>query len=386
MVEATPEEAAVDATAGGVTLERLQAPVSIGGLRLPNRAILAPLAGVTDIPFRRLCNDMGAGYAFVEMLSATAIRYRARRTLEMMRRHDKEARLGVQLTGGSAGEIAEAIAFLDTQGFDSIDINMGCPVRKIVRKGWGSALLLNPAGVREIVERAREATRLPLSVKIRVGYDADCINVAETAACIAEAGAVMLTIHGRTRNERYGAPVRYDCIAEGFRQARKAARPPVCVGNGNVLDRPSALQMLHETHCDAVMISRGVLGNPWIFRELLGTRPHNPTLQEWLEGVLQHLAYHREHYGDNRMAAVVARKHLIWYMRGFRGSRAMREKLSVVESLDDARDLFRRFASEHPPDAVRFEAEQAPAHDEDPSAAMDREHDRPLADDHEPDR
>ena len=148
-----------------------------------------------------------------------------------------------------------------------------------------------------------------------------------------------------------------------------------------MLDRESATRMVRESQCDAVMISRGVLGNPWIFETLLGVRRHGPTIEEGLDGVLRHLDYHEAYYGSHRMAAVMARKHLIWYMCGFRGSRAMREVLSVVEHLDDARALFRRFAADHARGTIRFEGEHAPGHEEDPAFAMDREHDRPLADD-----
>ena len=322
---------------------RLNLPLQIGSLQIPNRVLLAPLAGVSDIPFRRICREHGAGLGFVEMLSATAVRYRAERTFRMAARHKSEPALGVQLTGATPQDVSDAIEILQERSFDVVDINMGCPVRKIVAKGWGSAILRDLDNMQQMVSRARDVCRGPLSVKIRIGYTRNEINVEETSSRIAAAGADMLTIHGRTKADRYSAPVEYTWIRRGGHCARaaKAGDGIPIVGNGNVMDMASAYRMLDEADCDAVMVSRGALGNPWVFRELTSGRSCHPTAEEWLDVVLRHMAWHGEHYGDTKLAAVLARKHLIWYAAGFDNSKLLRDRISVVESLDQARIWFR---------------------------------------------
>jgi tRNA-dihydrouridine synthase B len=182
-------------------------PLQIGTLTVPNRVLLAPLAGVSDVPFRRVCQQLGAGLTYVEMLSATAIRYKNRRTFEMMARHGDESILGVQVTGPSADEVEEAVGVLSGLGFDTIDINMGCPVRKVVGAGCGSAILRDQPRLLDTVRRARAATHLPLSIKYRLGYTRDALNVEETTRNGILGSADMLTIHGRTRSEGYDTPV-----------------------------------------------------------------------------------------------------------------------------------------------------------------------------------
>lgn len=362
--------------------EGLCRPVQVGNLHIPNRVILAPLAGVSDIPFRRICQEHGAGIGFVEMLSATAVRYRAERTFRMAARHESEPLLGVQLTGATPEDVVDAIEILQQRPFDMVDINMGCPVRKIVAKGWGSAILKDIDNMTRMVEQARKICRGPLSVKIRLGYTRGGINVEETAARIAGAGADMLTIHGRTRADRYSAPVEYDWIRRGVQCAKDVGGADmVVVGNGNVMDWSSARRMMHEGGCDAVMVSRGALGNPWVFRELTSGQACHPTGEEWLEVVLRHIDYQEEHYGDNHLAAILTRKHLIWYASGFPNSKQLREKISVVNSLDEARQWFRDFARGLGVEAVRY-AQNPERHrdqralEDDPKFSMDRKHDR----------
>ena len=284
-------------------LDILSRPLSWGTLQLPNRVVLAPLAGVTDLPFRRICADYGAGLTYVEMLVSVAVIYRSRRTWEMMKRHDAEPRLGVQLTGRNVDEVIKAAAILDEQGFDTIDINMGCPVRKVVHSGSGSAFLRDPQRISDTLTGVKSVVTRPLSAKCRIGFTKESLNITEVAPRMVRAGCDGITIHGRTRDCTYAAPVQYDVIRSGVEAAR-AVRPDMPIlGNGNVFDRETAALMIRRTGVDGLMVSRGALGNPWIFAEL--TRPdfQQPTLAEWLDGVLRHFDYHAQYYGDTEYSA-----------------------------------------------------------------------------------
>lgn len=361
----------------------LSQPLQIGSLTVPNAVYLAPLAGVSDVPFRRICTELGAGLTYVEMLSSIALLHGNRRTREMLGRHADEKILGVQVTGPKPELVAESVRLLHEKGFETIDINMGCPVRKIVGSGSGAAFLKDVERIRRTVELARAATTLPLSIKIRIGFTPETINVEETAAIIAEQGADQITIHGRTREDSYGIPVSYPGIARGIRAAKARKPDIVTIGNGDVMDAESALTMVQETGCQGVMISRGALGNPWIFEEVLGRRTRPPTLAEWGEVVVRHLEYHEAFYGDNELAARLTRKHLIWYASGFPHTHRLREQINHVASLPEARAIIRRFVAELPAELRRFEDTGAAAklaRNHDPKFEMDRQLDRGVGD------
>ncbi len=361
-------------------------PLRIGRVEIPNRAILAPLAGVSDVPFRRICQEMGAGLTFVEMLSARAIVLDRNSTARIFDRHPDEPRLGVQVTGGSAEDVARAAIRLEGMGFDMVDINMGCPVRKIVAKGWGSAILSDPDRLEATVARTRESVGIPVTAKIRLGFIPEQSTAEDSARRIARAGAAMLTVHGRYRGETYGVPCRRHAIRDAARAAREL-RPdlPVC-GNGDVLTVADALRMVEETGCDAVMVSRGALGNPWLFRHLTSGRIEEPTPGEWLDVVLRHLDYHQSFHGDHMGTVFSARKLLVWYVTGFPGCRRLREELSTVDSLDTARRRIRELVATLPPDLRRFQERQAANEHPldrsprlDPKGDMDRRWDRAAA-------
>ena len=361
----------------------LSEPISLGSLSVPNRVWLAPLAGVSDVPFRRICQELGAGLTYVEMLSAVAIQHHNKRTLDMCKRHADEPVLGVQVTGPTASGVAEAIDFLSTLPFDTIDINMGCSVRKVIKSGSGSGILSEPERITATVEAARTATARPLTVKTRLGMTRRSITIEDTARRVAEAGADGFTIHGRTRDERYGARADHIGIAQGVRTARAHATCPlVTVGNGDLFDWASIQQMHTETGCDAVMISRGALGNPWIFREAQQQQTVHPRLDEWAEVVLRHLDYQEAHYGDTHLAAIMMRKHLLWYIKGYPCNKELGAKVGYIESVEEGRQHIRQYASEFPGDIIRFEgAHRADSrfgtHSKyDPKYEMDRSHDR----------
>lgn len=338
--------------------------VNIGPLTLDGRVFLAPLAGVSEAPFRRICQELGASLTYVEMLSAAAICYKNKRTIEMRYRHPSEKILGVQLTGNNAEEIARAIAILDKEGFETIDINMGCPVRKVVTSGAGSAILKEPERISKTVQMARESTQKPLSAKVRLGYTRDTINIEDTVARLCQNHVDMYTIHGRVRNERYDVPCDMESIAKGMPQTDPNTEENVLsthknilrVGNGDIFCAPSAQKMRDITKCDAVMVSRGALGNPWVFLQIRGLVKTHPTFEEWLDVVLRHLDYQQEHFGHTNLAAVLMRKHLLWYAKGFPGSKALREALNSVETLDDARERLRAFAKNVSKQFVRYDS------------------------------
>jgi nifR3 family TIM-barrel protein len=340
--------------AGKVT--DLSQPIRIGNLEVPNRVFLAPLAGVSDVPFRRICRDMGAGLAFVEMLNANTVIHATRRIRRLTSRHSSEDVLGVQVTGPQAERVAEAVTLLDRQGFDLIDINMGCPVRKIVSRGSGSAILKDLDRLEDTVALSRAATRKPLSVKVRLGFTREETNIEQTSPLVAGAGADMFTIHGRARSERYDVPVDYDGIRAGLERARAVAGPAfVTVGNGDVLNREAAREMVRRTHCDAVMVSRGSLGNPWIFAFIQDEQRPEPNLEEWCDVVMRHLDYHQDFYGEDPYAVVLTRKHLLWYAKGFPEIKRFRDRMSRVKTLDEARSLVREYAATFPGTLRRYE-------------------------------
>ena len=311
--------------------------------------VLAPLAGVSDHPFRRVCARQGASLTYVEMLSAKAILYNSKRTFEMMVRHEDESVLGVQVTGGSADDVGRAIEILDKHPFDTIDINMGCPVTKVVRSGSGSAILKEPQRVYETVKLARAATDKPLSVKVRLGWDRSTVTIFEVADAAQQGGAEWITVHGRLRSEDYSYPVDLATIA----QVKQRLRIPV-FGNGNIFSAQDAVQMRERTGVDGVMVSRGALGNPWIFRDILaassGAPPAVPPgyveVDDWLCHVLDHLRWQQQAYGPGGMGAVCMRKHLLWYAKGWPGAKKLRERINTADSIADCEAMIREFHGE----------------------------------------
>lgn len=363
-----------------------QQPLSFGGLTLSNRVLLAPLAGVSDVPFRRICRELGAGLTYVEMLAAVAVHRKNKRTLDMCKRHPSEDVLGVQVTGPSPEDVERAVRFLNELPFDTIDLNMGCSVRKVISGGSGSGILSEPERISATVRAAREATDRPLSVKTRLGISRDAISIEDTAHRVAREGVDLFTIHGRTRDEKYGAPADRAGIRRGLTAARASAtRPLATVGNGDLFDWESVRAMREESGCDAVMISRGALGNPWIFREVLEERTVHPTIAEWGDVVLRHLDYQEEHYGDTELAAIMSRKHMLWYIKGFPCSKELGTKVGLIKRVEEGRHYIKEYLAQWPGDLIRFEGAHktesrfGPNSKYDPKYEMDRVHDRAVA-------
>lgn len=312
--------------------------LKIGNVELKNRYILAPMAGVTDLPFRLLCKEQGAGLLCMEMISAKALQYKNRNTKALLQIDPREYPVSLQLFGADPDIISEQAKAIEELPFQILDINMGCPVPKVVKNGEGSAMMKNPRLVYDVVYKTVRAISKPVTVKIRKGFDEEHVNAVEIAKIIEEAGGAAVAVHGRTREQYYSGKADWDII----RQVKEAVSIPV-IGNGDVTGSLAAEQLLEETGCDGVMIGRGCQGNPWIFRELneyeeTGKVPHRPSKKEIKEMMLRHAQLQIELKGDY-LGIREMRKHVAWYTKGMEGSAKLRDEINRVESYEELEKL-----------------------------------------------
>lgn len=308
--------------------------LTIGNVTLDNNIILAPMAGVTDLPFRLLCREQGAGLLCMEMVSAKAIMYRNKNTEGLMEIHPDEKPVSLQLFGSDPDIISEMAKQIEERDFAILDINMGCPVPKVVNNHEGSALMKNPALVEQIVSKTVKAISKPVTVKIRKGFDEEHVNAVEIAKVAEAAGASAVAVHGRTREQYYAGKADWDIIA----QVKQAVSIPV-IGNGDITDAKSAKSMLEQTGCDGIMIGRAARGNPWIFREVstyleTGAKPAPPTKQEVRDVILRHAALQLQVKGEY-IGIREMRKHLSWYTAGYPNSSRLRAKINEMETMEE---------------------------------------------------
>lgn len=316
-------------TAGWESMARL----TIGSVTLDNNVILAPMAGVTDLPFRLLCREMGAGMVCMEMVSAKAIYYNNRNTEELLKVHPEEHPVSLQLFGSEPEIVARMAAQIEERPFSVLDFNMGCPVPKVVNNGEGSALMKDPGLVEKLLTALVRAVRKPVTVKIRKGFDDSCVNAVEIARIAEGCGVAGIAVHGRTRAQYYSGKADWDII----RRVKEAVRIPV-IGNGDVDSPEAAKAMLETTGCDGVMIGRAAQGNPWIFRETVnflesGRIPPRPDKAEKKAMVLRHAALLGEVKGEYT-AVREMRRHLAWYTTGMPHSARFRGTINSLETME----------------------------------------------------
>ena len=312
--------------------------MKIGNVELKNPWILAPMAGVCDLPFRLLCKEMGASLLCMEMVSAKAILYNNKNTEELLKIDENERPVSLQLFGSDPKIMSEMAKKIEERPFDILDINMGCPVPKVVNNREGSALMKEPKLVGEIVHAVSHTIKKPLTVKIRAGFDEDNINAVEIAKICEDNGAAAVAVHGRTRQQYYSGKADRSVI----KAVKEAVSIPV-IGNGDIDSYESAKHMLEYTGCDAVMIGRAAEGNPWIFRELIlraaGEEYISPSFDEVRNMILRHakmlIEFKGEYIGSREM-----RKHAAWYTAGFNNASKIRGRLNEVETYEQLEELF----------------------------------------------
>ncbi len=313
--------------------------LNIGGVPLKSHAVLAPMAGVSDRAYRELCVRFGAAYCVSEMVSSKALSFNSKKSEELMKISDLERPCGIQIFGDDPKCMADAAKHALENKPDIIDINMGCPAPKISSNGSGSALMKNPRLCGEIVKAVTAVTDIPVTVKIRKGWDDDSVNAVEVAKICESAGAAAITVHGRTRQQYYKPPVDYGII----RAVRESVSVPV-IANGDIDSAERAKEVMDITGCDLVMIGRATLGNPWIFSQINAylenpnVKIHTPDLEERLGVMIEHIGKMVEYKGEH-MAMLQARKLVVGYFKGMKGAAALRNEAGKIKTLDDLYEL-----------------------------------------------
>lgn len=315
----------------------------IGNVEIENQLVLAPMAGITNEAFRSICKEMGAGLVVCEMISDKALSFHNAKTIKMTGVSQNEHPLSMQIFGADKETLVSAAKWIyENTDADIIDINMGCPVNKVAKRaGAGSSLLRDPNKVYEITKAVVEATPLPVTVKIRIGWDENNINAVENAKMIEKAGACAIAVHGRTRAQMYSGHANLDVIKDVV----EAVNIPV-VGNGDIVDGPSALHMLEYTGCKAIMIGRGALGNPWIFKEInayfAGEEFKRPSKEEIYNMIVDQYERLLKLKGE-RLALLEMRSHVGWYLKGMQGSAQIKNKANQALSFEEVKKILKEY-------------------------------------------
>ena len=315
----------------------------IGNIIIKNQVVLAPMAGVCNSAFRRICKEMGCGLIYAEMVSDKAITFNNKKTIDMLYMTDEERPLSQQIFGSDKESFVIAAKYIyENMKPDIIDINMGCPVPKVaVRAQAGSALLKDPDKVYEIVKAVVEAVPIPVTVKIRSGWDSKSINAVEIAKCIEKAGASAICVHPRTRSQGYSGKADWSII----KLVKENVSIPV-IGNGDIRSPEDAKRMIDETNCDAIMIGRGVLGNPWLIKNIVnfldGKELYNVTVEDRIDMCLNHLKL-LESVKNEKLACLEIRNHISWYFKGIKAANELKNKIYQTSSIHDIISLLNKF-------------------------------------------
>ena len=312
-------------------------PIKIGNVEISNNIFLAPMAGVTDMPFRRLCKEFGAGMIYTEMASSKAVHYGSEKTKGIYEVFEDERPIGIQIFGSDPDVMAETASELSEYA-DIIDINMGCPANKIVKNGEGSALMKNLKLAEEIITKVVRESRVPVTVKMRKGWDDTHVNAVELAQIAESSGAKLITVHGRTREDMYSGEADLDII----KKVKDSVRIPV-IGNGDITSGEKAKRMFEVTGCDGIMIGRGAQGNPWIFKSILeylekGIVLPEPDINDKINMALKHLKLSKEYKGEY-VAVREMRKHIAWYLKGVPGNSQLKETINREDNIEEVEKL-----------------------------------------------
>ena len=312
-------------------------PIKIGNVEISNNIFLAPMAGVTDMPFRRLCKEFGAGMIYTEMASSKAVHYGSEKTKGIYEVFEDERPIGIQIFGSDPDVMAETASELSEYA-DIIDINMGCPANKIVKNGEGSALMKNLKLAEEIITKVVRASRVPVTVKMRKGWDDTHVNAVELAQIAESSGAKLITVHGRTREDMYSGEADLDII----KKVKDSVRIPV-IGNGDITSGEKAKKMFEVTGCDGIMIGRGAQGNPWIFKSILeylenGKLLPEPGINDKINMALKHLKLSKEYKGEY-VAVREMRKHIAWYLKGVPGNSQLKETINREDNIEEVEKI-----------------------------------------------
>lgn len=312
--------------------------INIGNVEVKNNVFLGPMAGVTDIAFRTICREFGPGLTFTEMASTKAMEFDSKKTKDLLKIPDNERPSVVQIFGSNKDVIGNTIKKLnEEESIDIIDINMGCPAPKLVKNGDGAGLLLNIKNVEEILNEAVKVSKKPITVKTRKGFDNSKITAVDVAKIAENAGVSMITIHGRTREEYYSGKADLEII----KKVKDSVSIPV-IGNGDIVDVKSARNMFEVTGCDGIMISRGAMGNPWIFKSILEGKDYVPSKEELYETIIKHINLMREIDGE-KQANLKLRKHVAWYLKGLKSSTRAKDMVNRAENIEEVFNILSEY-------------------------------------------